>query len=286
MKRLKPSSKNSVKHVPLFSFLFFLSIFFYGCQADLEPTYKEKDIPYIIKQICKEEYNLDVTTKRTTNTLWIYAPLDKILDKNYGIIKDKIFDEEMMAKLRNILITVSRVLINSDNTPEFFALLASDINIGLDYTIIGNILDMKKSYSGSLPWIEANKRYVYKMQLAAEAIGDTTGTHLVAYNIKLPNFLADQIAQRLVSQFNKDDTKNNLTMEQVKSNFEDGSFKFHIDTEKTEKPQEYIDITKEVLKIFTFVIQNYNFDDFETVEIHDLNSGKKINYGRLTLDKL
>jgi len=284
--RLKPSSKNSVKHVPLFSLLFFLSIFFYGCQANLEPTYKEKDIPYIIKQICKEEYNLDVTTKRTTNTLWIYAPLDKILDRNYGIIKDKIFDEEMMTKLRNILITVSRVLINSDNTPEFFALLASDINIGLDYTIIGNILDMKKSYSGSLPWIEANKRYVYKMQLTAEAIGDTTGTHLLAYNIKLPNFLADQVAQRLVSQFNKDDTRNNLTMEQVKSNFEDSSFKFHIDIKEIEGLQGHIDITKEVLKIFTFVIRNYDFSDFDTVEIHNLNSGEKIIYGRLALGKL
>ena len=189
-------------------------------------------------------------------------------------------------KSRNILITIGRVLTNSDNTPEFFALLASDINIGLDYTIIGNVLDMKKTYSGALPWVESNKRYIYKIQMATEAIGDTTGTHLIPYNIKLPNFLADQVVQRLVSQFSKEDIENKLTMEEVKSNFENGSFKFYIDTEKTEKSQKHTGITKEILKIFAFVIRDYDFNDFDTVEIHNLVSEEKVTYGRMALDEL
>lgn len=168
MMRLKPSLKNLVKAALLFNLALYLNLA--GCQSQIEPTYKEKDIPYLVKQICKDEYRLDVTTKRTATTLWIYAPLTKILDKEYGIKEDKIFDEEMLDKLRNILTTIGRVLISSDYTPEFFALLASDINIGIDYIVIGNVLDIKKSYAGFLPWTEANRRYVIKLKLDPKAI--------------------------------------------------------------------------------------------------------------------
>ena len=136
---------NSVK-AALLLFSFFLYLNLSGCQNSLEPTFKEEDIPELVKQILKDEYKLDVITERTETTLWIYVPLPKILDKDYGVKEGKFFDEEMTDKLRNILSTVGRVVLSSNKAPEFFALWASDINIGLDYIIIGNVLDIKKSY--------------------------------------------------------------------------------------------------------------------------------------------
>ena len=134
MMKLKPSLKTLAR--PALLFVSTLSLLLLsGCSSKIEPTYKEKDIPYLIKKICKDEYNLDVTTQRTHNTLWIYAPMDKILHKDYGLKEDKIFDDEIMDKIRNIITTIGRVLISSDNTPQFFAFLASDIKLGIDYTI-------------------------------------------------------------------------------------------------------------------------------------------------------
>ena len=159
MTKSKLFLKSSAKSALLFS-LFLIN--FLGCSSEIKPTYQENDIPHLVKKICKEEYNLDVTTFRTSTTLWVYAPLEKILHKDYGVDKDKIFDEDMIEKLRNILTTTGRVLISADKAPSFYALVASDVNIGIDYIIIGNVVDIKKSYSGFIPWMEANRRYLVK----------------------------------------------------------------------------------------------------------------------------
>lgn len=256
------------KSALLFSLLICLSLS--GCQISTEPTYKEKDIPYIVKKICKDEYNLEVTTKRTPTTLWIYAPLPKILHKDYGIEADKTFDEEMMEKLRNILTTIGRVLISSDNAPEFFALLASDINLGLDYTLIGSVLDIKKSYAGFIPWTEANRRYVIKFNLSPDAIGDKEGGHLQAYDIKLPDFLAEQIAQRIGAQFQEETFKKYFKIEELSGKFNNGAFIFEYSIKQISKPQKKIDIQEEILKTITYCIKTYEFKDFSSVGINNL----------------
>ncbi|MFA5096597.1 MAG: hypothetical protein WC478_04570, partial [Candidatus Omnitrophota bacterium] len=190
MMKSKPSSKTSAR--PALLLLSAIALFLSGCSGNIEPTYKEKDIPYLIKNICKEEYGLDVTAQRTSRTIWIYAPLNKILSKDYGVKEDKIFDEEVLEKMRNIIGTIGRVLISSDNTPDFFVFLASDIVLGIDYTMIGSVLDIKKSYADFIPWTEANRRFVNRFKAVPEAIGDTTGFHFIPYNIKMEDFLAEQ----------------------------------------------------------------------------------------------
>lgn len=283
MMKLKPSSKNSVSAGLLFLLNFLLSFNLTGCQNPIEPTYKEKNIPSIVKKICQEEYNLEVTTKRTPTTLWIYAPLNQILDKDYGKKEGKIFDEGMVDKLRNILMTVGRVLISSDNTPEFFALLASDINLGLDYTLIGNALDIKKSYANFIPWTEANRRYVIKLETTPEAIGDKTGTHLNAYDIKLPNFLADQIAQRIGAYFQAEDLKKYFKVEKSTGAFSNNTFTFEYSIEKISPPPKEIDIQKEILDTITYCIRTYEFKDFAMVELKDLVTQDKLLLNRAVI---
>ncbi len=286
MMKSKPSLRNSIKSALLFSL--FISIFLYGCQSNIEPTYKENDIPSLVQKICKDEYNLDVTTQRTPTTLWIYAPLEKILHKDFGIDADKIFDEEISDKLRNILTSIGRVLISSDNTPEFFALVASDINIGLDYTIIGNVLDIKKGYAGFTPWTESNKRYVLKFYANPDAIKDLTGQHLKAYDITLPDFLADQITQRINIYFQNETHKkyfkiekiegkfdsSNLTFEKSSGNFNKGNFIFNYSINQISKPAQEINITKEILKIIAYCFKTYEFKDFSNVGLNDLSNTK------------
>jgi len=254
-----------------------------GCQNQIESTYKEEDIPYVVKEICKDEYSLDVTTERTTNTLWIYAPVEKILHKDYGIKEDKIFDEELSEKLRNILTTIGRVLISSDNTPEFFALVASDIKIGLDYTLIGNILDMKKSYAGFLPWTEANRRYVLGFKVAPEAIGDSKGTHLKFYNIKLEDFLAEQIAQRINAQFQQEGRNKYFQVKKVGGKFRDDAFIFEYDIKQIAATKEKTDIRKEILATIGYLLKSYEFKDFSIIEINDLNLNDKLVLSRTSI---
>jgi hypothetical protein len=267
-----------VKPVLLFNLL--ICIIFAGCKGQIEPTYKEENLTSLVKQICKDEYQLDVITARTPTTLWVCAPLSKILHKDYGKKEDKIFDEEMVDKLRNILTTIGRVLVSSDRTPEFFVLVASDINIGLDYTLIANALDIKKSYAGFIPFTETQKRYVIKFGLAPEAIGDTTGRHVQIYDIRLPDFLAQQIAQRIASLFQADELNKYLKVEKSDGVFNNGTFIFAYSIKEILKPEKNINVMKEILKIITYCIKTYEFQDFSSLEITDLLTQDKLVLSR------
>jgi len=251
-----------------------------GCDNNFHPTYKEENIPFLVKQICKDEYKLDVTTQRTQTTLWIYAPVDKLLHKDYGIKEDKVYDDNTAEKLRNILTTIGRVLISSDNTPEFFALLASDTNLGIDYTIIGNVLDIKKSYSGFIPWTEANRRYIMKFAAAPTAIGDKNGEHLSVYDVTLPDFLAEQIAQRISSHFQEDDYKNYFKVDKSNGKFSQNNFIFEYEIKQTAQPPKPIDIKKEAINIITYCIQTYEFRDFSGITVFDLLKKDQLELNR------
>ncbi|MDO8661891.1 MAG: hypothetical protein Q7K98_01545 [Candidatus Omnitrophota bacterium] len=277
MMKSKPSLKILVKSALL---LVSAAIILSGCSGKIEPTYKEKDIPYLIKKICKEEYNLDVTTQRTNATIWIYAPLNKILSKDYGIKEDKIFDEEIMDKMRNIITTIGRVLISSDNTPDFFVFLASDIKLGIDYTMIGNVLDIKKSYADFIPWTEANRRFVNKFKLSPESIGDTSGFHFVPSDIKLEDFLSEQIAQRIGSRFQDEELKSYFKVDKSEGKFSDGIFSFEYSVTQTAKPKKPIDIKNEALKIISYCLKTYEFTNFSGVTLMDLNTRHKLDLNK------
>ncbi len=269
MMRLKPSSRNLVKSA-LLLFSFFLYINLSGCQNSLEPTFKEKDIPYSVKKICKDEFKLDVVTIMTDTTLWIYVPLTKIMDKEYGVKPDKILDEGMTEKLRNIMGAVNRVVLSSDKAPEFFALLASDINLGIDYVIIGNTLDIKKTYAESLPPTELNKRYVMKLNINPQAIRDTQGQHLKPFNITLPHFLAQQIAQRIAVQFQGEYFRKYFKLEKVDGVFNNGAFILEYSIKPLSRPDKTIDVREEILNTVAYCVKIYDFQDFSRVEITDL----------------
>ena len=274
--RLKASLKNSANPGLLLKLSIFIILSLSGCINNLEPTYKEQDIPSVIKKICKEDYNLEVITIRMPTTLWIYAPLPKILHQDSGIKEDEIFDEEITDKLRNILNTIGRVIISSDNAPEFFALVASDINLGLDYTIIGNVLDMRKSYAGFTPWTETNRRYVIRFALAPDAINDKNGTHLKSSDIRLADFLAEQIAQRIAVQFQEEGFKKYFKVGKTEGRFIDRNFIFEYSIEQIAQPEKKINILKEILNTITYCIKTYEFRDFSRVVITDLITADKL----------
>jgi hypothetical protein len=275
MTKSKASLRNSAKPAPLLVSALFL-LLLSGCSGKIEPTYKEKDIPYLVQKICKDEYKLDVTTQRTHNTLWIYAPLNKILHKEYGVNPDKLFDDEVTEKIRNIITTIGRVLISSDDTPQFFAFLASDIKLGIDYTLIGCVQDIKKSYADFIPWTEANRRYVIRFKASPEAIGDNTGYHFMPYDIKMGDFLAEQIAQRVGAKFQDEELKKCFKVEKSEGKFTNGIFYFDYAIAQTAKPPKPIDIKNEFLDTITYCLKTYEFTDFSGIVLTDLK----------TLDKL
>ena len=257
----------------VFSLIFcgFLSA---GCfPDDIQPSYKEADIPVTIKKICREECSINVRPIRVGNTLWVYAPQPRLLHADFGKNPDKIFDEALLDKARNILTSISRVLLSSDKAPEFFILVLSDINIGLDYSLTANILDIKKSAAGMIPWNEANKRYVIAFEQSIDAKGDVRGDHLKVYDIKLPEFLSRQIAQRVRMLFQEEAIKKYFSLKDVSAGFRDRVFAFEYSMDKKAEPKEKPDIPRAILNIIAYCFKSYDFKDFSRVKIKDLQGG-------------
>lgn len=259
---------------PEFGFLLSLSFCIFlltGCfSSDFQPSYKEADIPANIKKICQEEYKLNVVPLRAGNTLWVYVPLDRLLHVEFSKNPDKVFDEEMQEKIRNIFSSISRVLLSSDKAPEFFVLDFADINLGLDYSLTVNLMDLKKSAAGGIHWSEVNKRYVFDFGQSKAAINDTSGKHLKIYDIKLPEFLIRQIAQRVRMIFQEEPIKKYFSLKGINSGFQDNKFIFGYTADQILEPQEKINITRKILEIITYCFQTYEFKDFSQVVIKDI----------------
>lgn len=288
MMRLKPFSKNSANPALLLFSLSLITLFFSGCSSEIPPTYKEKDIPFFIQKICKEEYSLEVTTAMAGKTLWVYAPISKMIHQDYAVTKEKLFDDKMSEQLRNVMTSIGRVLISSDRAPDFYFLVISDIGErGLDYTLIGNVLDIKKSYANFIPWSEMNKRYIEKLENSPQALGDTRGEHIQPYDITLRGFIAAQIAQRIENRFRQEDFKDIYTVKAVTAQFTPETLIINADIVMQEMrlfKTNNDDITKESLKITAQVLRAYDFRDYQDVQINDILNGKSTVYSRAAVE--
>jgi len=284
MTRSKPSLRNSAKRglLCLSSFLLFAFVSG-GCDffpAETKPTYTEQDIPAAIQKICKEEYGIDVTISRSANTLWIYTPISRILHSEFGKNPDKIFDDVMQEKARNVLTATSRVLLSAEKTPECFVMVVSDVVEGLDYTITANCLDIKKSYAGAIPWPEANRRFVIGLSANEKAVGDKTGAHVKPYGIKTVDFLAAQIAQRIRYRFAEEDLKKQVTLAGVSAQYSGDTFFISYALTVLPKAQKTVDFSAEMLRIAAYCLKTYDFKDFASLELVDLDKKKMKNYTR------
>jgi len=262
----------------LFS-IFFCGFLLTGCfSSDFQPSYKETDIPANIKKICWEEYKLNVVPIRVGNTLWVYVPLDHMLHAEFGKNPDKVFDEGMIEKARNILTSISRVLLSSDKAPGFFVLNLSDIKLGLDYSLTANLMDIKKLAAGGIPWNEANKRYVVGFEQSKKAINDTSGQHLKVSDIKLTEFLSRQIAQRVRVIFQEEPIKNYFILKGTDVGFQGDKFVFGYSGDLISAPKEKINFPRKILGVIASCFKAYEFKDFSQVLIRDLRGGQSSIY--------
>ena len=283
MMRLKLSSKSlarvAFKLIPL---VLFLS----ACTSSTTPTFLKEDISKAIKDICKKEYQLDITANLVGRTFWVYLPLENIIAKsakpekyierflvedkknqldervlrvNYLIKpvpetekqQDMSLDKSVNTKIFNVLQVIRRVLFSMDNrepknSPLFFCIVTADIANGFELRQTFHCLDLKKLSYGFISQTEYQHRIVQDTGVSAQIIGDKEGRHLIYKDINLEEFLADQIQGRIRMKFQKPEVGKN------------------------------VDIDREVLRIVSLTLNTYAFKDFTIVEMTNLATGTKV----------
>jgi hypothetical protein len=277
----KQSLKNLVKiGLKLLPFILFLS----ACNSSVSPSFLKENIPYAVKDICKKEYQLDLTTKIVGSTLWVYMPLENIISKppkpekyierflledqknslNEKILKvnylikpvaenekqqEMAIDKKVNENIFNVLQVIRRVLFSIDNSkkdkPLFFCIVTADIVNGLEIKQIFHLLDLKKLSYGLMSQTEYQHRIVQSTTLSPLVIQDKNGAYLDYRDITLEEFIADQIQCRIRLKFQKPEVEKNA------------------------------DIDKEILKIIAYTLKAYEFKDYNFVEIINLVTGNK-----------
>lgn len=239
-------------------------------------------------KICREEHHLGVIVQALAHTVWIYVPLPEgilqVAATPEGALKSDTSEERPAVKYletayahrrflithdirpektyvqspgyrmdytpayrqanQKILTAVSRAYFQAAEAPSFFAVVTADTKNGVEIENIFYLEDLKQYMTfENIPQEEFIKRNVYEVRGHTSWIGDTDGRHLAYAEITMPEFLAKQIATRI-------------------------NFKY----QKSAFPPS-ADTRGEILSIVAETLKNYNFTDFNYVELRDMAGG-------------
>lgn len=284
MTKSKPSLKNLVKRGLLLN-ICLISCLIAGCTSSTTPTYKKEDITTSIQDICKKEYKMDVKAHLIGNTLWVYVPVEDLIEKakkpekyperfiveetkdefKDGTIKLEYkiksvqeiektqeigYNKKVGEQINNVWAVLRRVLLSMDyekgGGPRIFCLITADIKNGFEIKNTFYYLDLKKASYGFISWEEYQHRTVQDMEILDEIIGDKEGKHLKIREIPMEDFIVSQIEHRIKLKFQKPEVKKNA------------------------------DIDKEIKKAVVNTLKIYDFRDFSTVELNNLLTNNKI----------
>ncbi len=282
--RLKPSLRNSAKSGLFLNLLLVLSLIC-GCSTSTAPTFTLDKITTSIEDICKKEYGMNVSSRMVGETLWVYLPLNNILEKKdpptkvtdifeirdlteefrdktfrleYSVMsippKETLDDSQITKdasdKIGNLWKVIRRIIFSLEHAensePKFYCVVAADIKKGFEIKLVVYYLDLKKVSYGLISSEEYQHRTIQDINIDPAIIGDRQGAYLQYQDISLKEFIAKQIISRIKLKFQKPEVT------------------------------KHADIGKEILKIVVNVFNIYKFEGFENVELDGKEQQLKI----------
>ena len=262
----------------LFTFTFLLS----SCGA----TYPKNQLIPAMKRLCQEEYGLDVSVQIVGKTLGVYLPLDKLLDSTLQI------PQEAREQLDDVVLATSRVVLSTDHPLDFYVVVAQDQRIlGTELRLTRYIPDIRRFSYGDLSHGEFSQRMLFDIGLGFSGLSGKKEPAFRLEEVKLPDFLAAQIARRFESKFKEDRSlKERFELRASQGRFSPyhaetggwglskgryGDFVFALDVKShglglatTLSEDDVKEIYQTALTLIATVLRGYPFEAFDTVGIH------------------
>ncbi|MBM3244991.1 MAG: hypothetical protein FJZ15_04270 [Candidatus Omnitrophica bacterium] len=286
--KLKRFSGNSAKA----GLSLFLAIVVLGCSNCTNPTYTKKQIDSATENILKKEYKLEAKAKLLGDTLSVYLPVQDIISPaknpkkikeifevgsvksafndasfvvNYDINKirplEKIdpyeINKEVSEKVGKVLRTLVRVISSTahskESQPEFLRIIIGDTNSGFEIVNTIYTLDLKKVAYNLISTTEYQHRTIQDTAVNAKLINDIKGSSIQFKEVKMKDFIAGQIEQRILRKFQKPEVDKNA------------------------------DIDAEILKVIVSVMQIYDFNGFSDAELNNLVTNSRLKLNRAAI---
>lgn len=268
-KYLKSMAKNG-QLLLLCSAIIFLS----SCSLSVSPTYSREEISKVIEDLCQKEFNLKVFAEEINDTVWIYRSVDKLINAQGAI------DESAIDNIRNIFLSIRRVLLSMNKPPAFYVFAISDtMSAGVDLYYIGFVPDMIKFQMSYISLGEMQEREAILHGYNPKAIGDTEGKHIEKYDVKMGDFVSYLIKQHINNKFLTNELKDFFKVNQINSYYTNDTLtvEFNITpvegkTNLTDPFVQVEDSIKKFIKIYTSYLHLVD------IEIVDSVSGKRRIY--------
>lgn len=257
--------------------LFIASLILSSCSSSTTPTYPTESMAEAIEDVSRKEYNTQVTARLVGQTLWVYVPVEGLLERaqkpqkytekfsaehdttditDSGIFKIRYnitpisekekyqlytYNKEAVEKINGVWRVLRRVIFSTDRRadkqPVFFCFVTADIKTGFEVRELFYLLDLKKLYYEYISWGEYQHRATQESTVSPEIVGDRTGAHLDYRDITMKEFIVKQINHRIQLKFQKPEVEQSA------------------------------DIDKEILKVAVHTIRMYNFRDFSVLQL-------------------
>lgn len=245
--------------------MLFLSLWGTGCG----PTYPKITLSESLIRLCKEEYNVDVSVQIAGKTLGVYVPLEKLFDSTLRLSPD------VGSQLDGVILATSRVVLSTDDPPDFYVVVAQDKRIpGVELRLVRYVQDIRRLNYGDLSRNEYTKRMIFEFGLGLGIFsGEEQAFHLE--EIKLEQFLAVQMAQRMKAKFDEEkELQGGLEIKSVRGEFIPSRFVITLEAQEfATTPWEIEETTDEkrvlasALEVVLEVLKGYRFDAFDGVEL-------------------
>ncbi len=273
------------------------------------PTYPKEKLPDVVKQVCKDEYSMDVNVTVVGATMGIYYPMKGLLDAGLGI------SEDAWDSISNLILIASRVVLSTDADIRFYCVITQDARLPeLQVVIIKYVDDIKRSLVRNISRNESFKRTIFSINLTPQAkkersiekvfdklgVGDETRQKVldeffrspptklsdIGYwrdnfylkDITLEEFLASQMASRIKLDFRSDKelsqsyafkTSEGFFMEGKSQKYFLVKFKIADQTAGDKVISPRIRKIEEIIKIASEMVRGYKFEDFDYLLLED-----------------
>ncbi len=265
------------------------------------PTYKRENIKESVRKLALKEYGLDVEVREEGETLGLrFKAPNLISELTSG-------SEEIYTKMNGLFMVLVRVVLSTDNPPEFIVLDMEDAdNPKFRLVFTRYVEDLRKSMAEALshsqnqdrlleefvigdrhvPFDPQDMDLVRLMLMAMDSNADSSSSATNGYSLQDVDFkyflerVAENVTRRALKE--QDDISDTTVVRQITAHFEKsagGQLRILLDmVSKPSLPLAPAFIEKTVLplaaKEVSELFKSYRFKDFGGITVIEKNSGK------------
>lgn len=238
-------------------------------------SYPAAEVPQSIERICKEEYKLDVKARVSGKTAGALFVLDSLLDE-----KEQQISKDVYEQMSKVMMVITRVALSSDLPLDFCKVVIRDRARTGELIVVRSIDDARRAQAEAIGIEESMNRTLFSQEKPQG--GEDGLEDFVLKEVKLEDFLADQIAQRLRFEVMKGAQAEIAASSGQPLVLVDGSFdtaygkrtfRFSILSLKADRSY---DLMQKVLKTATGVLRGYKFTAYDDLEIQDYLNRRRL----------